>query len=110
MPLIRRDLARCSAISMIGLLLSGCGGALHALDVGSARSLLPFLQEQMNRGALAEKLGSAWWSDDAGRILIYKMTLERGTLRPTGEDGAYELVLVFDGQDRLKHHTVIKVK
>ncbi len=99
----------------LALLLVACGTTLREVDSKTFRQVLPWLDEQTTKVAVIERLGYSWkYQDRSSRTLIYNVASRgRTALSVLASDDAsssYELVLVFDEQDRLKRYSLLKVK
>ncbi len=99
------------------LLLTACGTTttLHQVDTEAARALLPWLDQHTTKSMVIERLGpAAKYRDSSGRIVIYNAALkDKAALKvraPEDASASYELVLVFDEEDRLKRYSLIKIK
>lgn len=107
--------SRWSFVPALALLLTACGTTLQHVDTKTARALLPWLDDQTTKVLVIERLGHSWkYHDSSSRALIYNVALKGRTalsvLAPDDASSSYELVLVFDEQDRLKRYSLLKVK
>lgn len=85
------------------------------VDARITRALLPFLEGSTTKEAVIESLGRQWkYRDDSGKIVAYGMAFDGSdglVVRAPGSGSTpYELVLVFDAQDRLTQHSLVKVE
>jgi hypothetical protein len=122
MPVVAGDYAARAfsgwgCVRALALLLTACGPTmtLHQVDAVAARALLPWLDQHTTKDMVIERLGpSAKYRDSSGRIVIYSVALKDNValkVRPPEDASAsYELVLVFNEEDRLKRYSLIRIK
>ena len=100
----------------LAVFLTACSTALQQVDAEPAKLLLPWLDAQVTKAAVVDRLGRSWkYMDSAERILIYNMGPLNGradliTRLPDDASATHELVLVFDEQGQLKRHSLLRVK
>jgi hypothetical protein len=101
-------------LSSVALIFVACASNLKPLNVEVTRSLLPWLDDQMTKAEIIEKLGRSWlYSEKSGRVLVYSMVEQSGAIvvsAPGDAPATHELVLIYDQHYRLQRYSLIKVK
>jgi len=92
-------------LAIIACLIIGCYRYVEVLKEADYSNKIPFISDGgTTRSEISQRLGEPKSSYKSGKILIYEIKLN------SEKRNVYDLVLVFDDNDILSRHSVVRVK
>jgi hypothetical protein len=110
---VLRELLTLQLVLLIGILvvlLAGCSTTIQKLDLSVAKKYEGFIQNRKTtKKQVQDRLGPPTSSYESGRIWIYHVFIdENGGMNRQGRGFCYACVLVFDNEDVLERHSLVK--